>query len=56
MKVNLQLMYLVLGQTVGYAVMPKPTPKNNALIHSVVQESSVYKLEYEKCCTATYEM
>ena len=50
------LFTVVLGQTVGYAVMPKPTPKNNALIHSVVQESRIYKLEYEKCCTATYEM
>ena len=50
------LFTVVLGQTVGYTVMPKPTPINNALIHSVVQETNVYKPEYEKCCTATYEM
>ena len=27
---------VVVGQTVGYSIMPKPTPITHALIHSVV--------------------
>lgn len=42
---------VVLGQTIGYAIMPEPIKINTALLHDLTQTTSVYRPEYDNCCT-----